>query len=79
VRWGLEALETFLKPHAGKFSFGDEVTAADCCLVPQMFGAERFKVPTKPYPTLERIAANCSALEAFKKASPAQQPDFPKA
>lgn len=78
VRWGLESLEAFLKPHSGKYSFGDEVTAADCCLVPLMFTADRFKVSTSSYPNLERVAANCAALEAFKKASPPQQPDFPK-
>ena len=77
IQYGLETLEAFLKPHAGKFSFGDEVTAADCVLMPHMFNADRFKVPTAAYPTLERIRGNCETLEAFKKAAPSQQPDAP--
>lgn len=78
IRYGLETMEAFLKKHAGKYSFGDEVTAADCALIPHMFNADRFKVSTDNYPTLKRIAENCEKLEAFKKASPSQQPDYPK-
>lgn len=78
IRYGLETLEAFLKPHAGHFAIGNEVTAADCFVIPQLFGAERFKVPTAGYPTLLKIQANCQALDAFKKAAPAAQPDFPK-
>ncbi len=78
IQYGLETLEAFLKPHAGRFSIGDEVTAADCCLMPHMYNADRFKVPTEPYPTLRRIYATCSEMEAFKKASPSQQSDAPK-
>lgn len=78
IRYGLETMEAFLKPHAGKFSFGDEVSAADCVLVPHIFNADRFKVPMDPYPTLKRIGESCATLEAFKKAAPSAQPDFPK-
>jgi glutathione S-transferase len=28
----------------GKFSIGDTPTAADACLIPQLFNADRFKV-----------------------------------
>lgn len=79
VRYGLESLEGFLKPRSGKFSFGDELTAADCFVIPQLFGADRFQVDLSPYPTLRRIRENCEALDAFKKAAPAVQPDTPPA
>lgn len=79
IRYGLETLETFLKPHAGKYSFGDQITAADCFVIPHLFGADRFKVSTAPYSTLLRIRDNALNLEAFKKASPLQQPDTPPA
>ena len=78
VNYGLETMETFLKPHAGKYSFGDDVTASDLCVVPMMFTADRFKVSTAACPTLNRINENCVKLEAFKKAAPSAQPDFPK-
>jgi maleylacetoacetate isomerase len=79
IRYGLETMEAFLKPHAGKFCFSDEVTAADCVLMPHMFNADRYKVATDGYPTINRISQNCERLEAFKKAAPSAQPDFPKA
>lgn len=77
VHHGLAALERHLKPQAGKFCFGDEVTAADCFLIPQIFSAERFKVSIDQYPTLKRINTNCLALEEFAKAHPNKQPDTP--
>lgn len=78
IRYGLETMEAFLKPHAGKFCIGNEVSAADCFLIPHLFNADRFTVPTENYPTLLRVRANCEALTAFKKAAPDQQPDFPR-
>ncbi len=79
IQYGLETLEAFLKPYAGKFSFGDDVSAADCFVVPHLFGANRFHVPLEAYSTLRRIRDNCEAIEAFKNASPSRQPDSPKA
>ena len=78
VRYGLEALENLLKPNAGKFSFGESVTASDCFLIPHLANADRFKIPLDPYPTLARIRGECDRLEAFRKAAPNAQPDFPK-
>ncbi|RYZ69003.1 MAG: maleylacetoacetate isomerase, partial [Proteobacteria bacterium] len=77
IEYGLAALEQHLKPHAGRYSFGDEVTAADCFVIPQLFGAERFKVSFDSHPTLKRIFANCMALEEFANAHPSKQPDTP--
>src|SRR5205085_10435991 len=42
---GLRPLEEMAAPRAGKFIFGDVATAADICLVPQLFNARRFNVP----------------------------------
>jgi maleylacetoacetate isomerase len=77
VNTGLTAFETLVKQHAGEFCFGDQVTAADCYLIPQLFSAERFKCATDVFPILSRIRSNCEKLEAFKKASPKSQPDTP--
>lgn len=77
INYGLQALESFLKPHAGNYSFGDAVTAADCFLIPHLANADRFSVEMKPYPTLLRIRKNCESMEAFVRAAPNVQPDTP--
>jgi maleylpyruvate isomerase len=74
---GLDALEAELAraPQRGRFCFGDTPTLADCCLVPQLFAAQRFNVDLGPYPTLRAIDAACAQLPAFADAHPARQPD----
>jgi len=74
---GLEALEALLagNPQTGKFCHGDTPGLADCCLVPQLANARRFKCDVAPYPTLLAIDKNCQALEAFQRAAPDKQPD----
>lgn len=78
IRYGLEALEKFLAPHAAEFSFGKLPTAADCFLIPNLANADRFQVDLAPYPTLVRVRKSCDQLAAFVQASPANVPDSPK-
>jgi len=77
LRTGLAALESLLAndPRTGRYSHGDSPTLADCCLAPQVFGAQRFGVDMTPYPTIMRIHAACNELPAFQQAHPSQQPD----
>ena len=80
VHWvseGMAMLEAHLTrdPHTGRFCHGDTPGLADCCLVPQVFNAQRFDIDMAAYPTVMRIHANCAALPAFVQAHPAQQPD----
>lgn len=77
VELGFAAIERALVDgHAtGRFCHGDTPTVADCCLVPQLFNAERFGVPLDPYPTIRRIGAACRSLEPFARAAPQAQPD----
>ncbi len=70
---GLPAVEALAAPLSGKFLFGDEPTAADVCLVPQLYNARRFNVPLGNCPTLMRVEANASGLEAFAAAHPDHQ------
>jgi maleylacetoacetate isomerase len=70
VTEGLEALEAMAAPRAGAFLFGDTVSLADVCLVPQLYNARRFSVPITPYPTLRRADESASALPAFAAAHP---------
>ena len=70
---GFAALETMLNP--GPYSFGNEVTLADICLVPQVFNARRLKVPLDKFPNIVAVDAACLKLPAFDKARPENQPD----
>ena len=60
---------------SGRFSHGDAPTMADCCLVPQVFNAQRYKCDTAAYPATMRVFAECMKLEAFDRAQPSKQPD----
>ena len=73
---GLQALEIELaRDRRGDFCVGAQPTIADCCLVPQLFNAQRFGVDLGLYPTLRAIDAACQALPAFARAHPATQSD----
>ena len=77
VTRGLDAFSAHLEHDhlSGKFCHGDSPTMADCCLVPQLYAAERFGVPATKYPRLALIAENCSQLAAFQHAHPSRQTD----
>lgn len=55
--------------------FGDSLSLADVCLVPQMYNARRFKVDLTPYPTLVAISTHLESWPAFDTAKPEAQPD----
>lgn len=74
---GFIAIEKILETTHGKYCFGNQVTAADVLLIPQMFTAERFQIDLKKYPILYKIYENCMQLEAFKKSHPYCQVDTP--
>ena len=59
----------------GRFSHGDSPTMADCCLVPQVFNAQRFDCDLSHAPTALKVFDECMNLEAFQRAQPARQPD----
>jgi maleylacetoacetate isomerase len=60
----------------GPFAFGESVTLADTCLIPQIYNARRFNVPLDDFPRLIEIDTHCSSLPAFADAVPENQPDF---
>lgn len=73
---GLDALEAMAKTSAGTFLVGDAFSFADCCLLPQLYGARRFaSVDAVRYPTLSRVEAHCLSLDFVQKARPEHQPD----
>jgi maleylpyruvate isomerase len=75
VASGFTALETLLTRHSGRYCFGNAVTLADLCLVPQVYNAQRFNVDLTPYPNIMRVWAECNQLEAFANAAPERQAD----
>ncbi|MGJ8670808.1 MAG: maleylacetoacetate isomerase [Oceanococcus sp.] len=59
------------------FCFNNEISLADCFLIPQIYNARRFDCSMQAYPKLQAIEAHCSQLPAFIAAHPDQQPDKP--
>jgi maleylpyruvate isomerase len=73
---GLASYERQLDEYAaGKFSYGDTVTMADICLVPQIFNAKRFEVDMTKYKRISEIFERLMLLPAFDIAQPSKQPD----
>ena len=78
ARWmnaGFVALEAMIARHGGVYAYGDTPTFADCCLVPQVAAAQRFKVDLASFPAIVRVAETCAAHPAFAKAHAAVQAD----
>lgn len=72
---GLMNLNTLLRGTAGRYAFGDQITAADCFIVPQCFSARRMGLAIEAFDVLARVDAAARALEPFVRAEPARQPD----
>jgi maleylacetoacetate isomerase len=67
---GLTAYEELVRSTAGKFSFGDTITIADLCLIPQCYAARRFEVDPAKFPTIARIEAAALATPECQAAHP---------
>jgi len=78
VEQGLAQIEGGLVAggRTGRYTFADQVTVADICIVPQIFNAQRFDCRLDHVPTVMRIFENCMQLAAFENARPEKQPDF---
>ena len=48
---------------------------ADCCLVPQVYNANRYKVDMKQFPNINTIVQNLEKVKAFITTHPENQPD----
>jgi maleylacetoacetate isomerase len=73
---GLAKFEAELaRGRKSKFCYGDAPTMADCCLVPQIFNAQRYNCELGTYPTSVRVFEQCMKLDAFDRAQPSKQPD----
>jgi maleylacetoacetate isomerase len=75
VETGLEVVERQLAAQPGRYCHRDTPTMADCCLVPQIFNAQRFKCRTEHVPNTMRVFEACMRLPAFSKTQPSACPD----
>ncbi len=66
---GLAAFEARLDGQS-RYCHGDMLTMADCCLIPQIYNAQRWGADYSRLKNIRRIEENCRKLEAFKKAWP---------
>jgi maleylacetoacetate isomerase/maleylpyruvate isomerase len=75
VETGLEVVERQLAAAPARYCHGDTPTLADCCLVPQIFNAQRFDCRTEHVPHVMRVFDACMKLDAFTKTQPSACPD----
>jgi len=74
---GFHALETELTRTAGEVCVGDQISLADCCLVPQIYNGFRFGVDMSQFPVIQRIHEKLRVMPAFVTTHPDNQPDNP--
>lgn len=75
IHTGFRALEALLADSSGDFCVGDKPTVADCCLIPQVYNAHRYKLDLSNYSNILRIYQQCTSMPAFEQAQPENQPD----
>lgn len=75
IEKGFTALERTAQDYDTPFLMTDTPAFFECCLIPQIYNANRFGVDMRPFPTLAKINAACLALPAFQKAHPDAQKD----
>lgn len=75
IRDGFDALEPMVARHGRGFAFGDAPTIADCCLIPQVYSANRYEVDLGAYPAIQAVAERAAGHPAFQAAHPNRQPD----
>lgn len=72
---GLSVYERLAERYSNrKFTWGDSVTLADICLIPQVYNARRFGVQLENFPISLAIYENCIKLAHCESAAPHNQP-----
>ena len=60
---------------SGRYCLREQLSMADCCLVPQVYNAQRFNCDLGAYPTVMAIHEALMTLPAVQAAQPSAQPD----
>lgn len=75
VQAGFNGVEALLAQAPDQpFAAGEEPGLAEICIVPQVYNAQRFKVPLGDYPLTMALCERASALPAFLKAAEGMPP-----
>lgn len=77
IELGLNAYEALID-EAGGFSFGDEITIADLCVIPQFYNAFRYEADVSGLSRIAGIDSIARELPAYERAHPYRQPDAPE-
>jgi len=72
---GLKELEMVISSTSGTYCVGNEVTAADTFLIPQLYNARRYNIEVNEFPTITAIEKRLNELAAVKSADALVQPD----
>lgn len=72
IRRGLSAYEKLCKPVYGRFSVGNQITASDLCLIPQIYNAKRYGIEISDYPILEKIEQNAKLEKSYQESEPSR-------
>jgi maleylacetoacetate isomerase len=77
IEEGFRSLEVLVAnaSTARRYCFGDAISMADVCLVPQMANARRLKCDVNAFPALCAVSAHLEGLPPFAAAHPDVQPD----
>jgi len=79
INKGLSVYETLLAESvtdsisdstSGPFSYGENLTLADICLIPQIYNARRWGVDMAQFPSILSVEAVCKNIQAFALAEP---------
>ena len=77
IESGFVALHQLVLQHGGVYCYGDTVTLADLCLIPQLYNARRFSVDVSAFPKLLEVEKAVESIQSFIDAHPDNQPDAP--
>lgn len=66
---GFTAIEQKISD-TGPYCFGEQVSLADVCLIPQVYNAHRFALDMSAFVKIERVNKACLELAGFAKAAP---------
>ncbi len=75
---GLSKYEAAIADTAGKYSYGDEMSIADCCIVPVVWGAQHYGVDTTPFTKTMQVYGRMMEEPAVEKAHWRNQEDTPE-
>ena len=75
IERGFTALETIAQTYEASFFVTEVPSLFECCLIPQVYNANRYGVDMSQFPKLSAINEACLALPSFDAARPENQID----